>query len=61
MAAEYLSGEPPGMLFMGTVYFSWDREWHARADADTLRLGMVHLGTFALPATLWIASVVYRW
>ena len=49
------------MLFMGTVYFSWDGEWHARADADTLRLGMVHLGTFVLPATLWIASVVYRW
>ena len=61
IAAEYLSGEPPGLLFAGRVYFCWAGQWQARADADTLRLGLVQLGTFLIPATLWIASVVHRW
>ncbi len=61
MAASYLSGEPPGLLFAGTVSFCWGGDWHARADADTLRLGLVHLATFLLPATLWLASVQHRW
>lgn len=61
MAPQYLSGEPPGLLFMGRVGFWAAGQWRARADADTLRLGLVHLGTFLIPATLWIAAVVDRW
>lgn len=61
MAPRYLSGEPPGLLFMGKVYFRWAGQWRARADADTLRLGLVHLATFLIPATHWLASVVRRW
>ena len=61
MAPLYLSGQPPGLLFMGQVWFRCAGQWWGRADADTLRLGLVHMATFLIPATLWMASVVRRW
>ena len=36
-------------------------EWRTRADPDTLRVGLVHLATFVLPATLWAGAVISRW
>ena len=61
MAAEFAAGEPPGLFCMGSVLFRRQGAWAARADPDTLRVGLVHMATFVLPATLWTAGVVSRW
>ena len=61
MAAEFAAGAPPGLFFMGSVLFRHRGAWVSRADPDTLRVGLVHMATFVLPATLWTAGVVSRW
>ena len=61
LAANYLSGEAPGLFFMGHVLFRHVGVWQWRGDPDTLRVGAVHYATCVLPFTLWLAAVVSSW
>jgi hypothetical protein len=61
MAAEFLSGEPPGLFFAGRVLFRQRGVWRQRPDPDALRVAAVHYATCLLPLTLWLAAVMSRW